>query len=45
MKWVSSAFHSDRISLSWRDLLLLALGRTIRDGACLIRLGRLPEQR
>ncbi len=36
MKWRSSAFRDDTVLLTWWDLLLLALGRSVRDGACVV---------
>lgn len=37
MKWRPSAFQDDVVTLTWLDVLRLILGRTIRDGPCVIR--------
>jgi hypothetical protein len=36
MDWVSSPWKDDTVELSWWDLVLLALGRTLKDGPMLI---------
>lgn len=32
-----SAFRDDVVTLTWRDVLRLILGREVRDGACVVR--------
>jgi hypothetical protein len=40
VKLSTSAFESDRLTLSWRDLFALALGQTLRTGALNVSRGR-----
>lgn len=45
MKLTTSAYQSDRLTLSWGDLWALATGRTLRTGALTISLGQpVPQQ-
>jgi hypothetical protein len=37
MKWTPHGFRSDEVELTWIDLLKLALGMEIRDGALIAR--------
>lgn len=39
MKWIPNAFRSDRVQLTWWDLLKLAIGLEIKDSACRVRRG------
>lgn len=43
MKWWPSAFYCDRVYLTWRDLLRLAIGLEVRDGACIVKRGDIPK--
>ena len=36
MKWIPSAFHHDTVKLTWKDLFLLALGKSVEDSACIV---------
>jgi hypothetical protein len=36
MDWTSSPWDDDTVQLSWWDLVLLAFGRTIRDGSMVL---------
>ena len=37
MKWKPHPFRSDNVTLTWMDLLKLALGKKVQDGACVVR--------
>ena len=37
MKFESSAFGTDKLTLSWWDMIRLLFGRTIKDGALEIK--------
>ena len=40
MNWTPSPFKSDVVEFSWLDLLRLALGMELRDGALTVRRAR-----
>lgn len=42
MNWSPSAFGSDVVILTWWDLVKLACGCRLKDGACEVRLGFRP---
>lgn len=44
MKLKTSAYQSDRLTLSWGDLWALVTGRTLRVGALTISLGQSEPQ-
>ena len=45
MKWIPSAFSSDRIRVTALDLLKLIIGLPIRDSSVIIQAYRMPKQR
>lgn len=40
MKLITSAFGDDLLTLTWRDVLALIIGRTLKVGALLVCVGR-----
>ena len=44
MKTIPHPFKSDRIILGIWDIIKLLIGRTISNGACKIRLFKIPEE-
>lgn len=40
MKLKLSAFGNDELTLTWRDILLLVLGRTLKYSALIVKRGR-----
>lgn len=42
MKWRSSMWKCDTLELTWWDLVRLAFGRTLKDGALMVKRGKLP---
>jgi len=39
MKWRPSPFNDDVVTLTWRDIVALVLGRELRCGPCVVRRG------
>jgi hypothetical protein len=37
VKLKTSAFHSDQLTLTWRDLFALAMGRVLKQGALIVK--------
>ena len=43
MKWIPHGFRSDIVEFTWLDLLKLALGRELKDGALIAKRARGQE--
>ena len=43
MKWIPHGFHNDIVEFTWLDLLKLALGRELKDGALIAKRARGQE--
>lgn len=47
MKWHPHPFRSDVVTFTWKDLVKLALGKVVQDGALIARRGKddeVPEE-